>query len=423
MGAVTPLGGTVAETWGGICAGKSGIGPIAGFDAVAMDLPTRIAGEVCGFDPLVYLDKKELRRMDRFVRYAVATAVQAVQDADFKVTPALAPRIGTIIGTGMGGIDTVWNSAKTIMGARDGGGDSPGSVVAGSWRKLSPFTVPMGIPNMAAGQVSIRLGLKGPNSCVATACAAGTHAIGDAFKLIQRGACDAMLAGGAEAMVTPLAMSAFCAMRAMSTRNDSPETASRPFDRTRDGFVMAEGAGLVLLEELSRAVDRGARIHAEVLGYGLTGDAYHVTSPPEDSDGTSRCMRMALADAAIEPCEVDYINAHGTATTYNDALETNSIKDVFGEHAYRLAVSSTKSMTGHLLGGAGGIEAIFSALALADGLLPPTINLTDPEDGCDLDYVAGTARRASLETVMSNSFGFGGTNASLVLRRFEEKGR
>ncbi len=421
LGAVTPLGGTVAETWAGICAGKSGIGSITGFDAEAMGLPTRIAGEVRGFDPLAYIDRKELRRMDRFVHYAVASAIQAVEDAGLKLTPALAPRVGAIIGTGMGGMETVWNATWTLLGMGGGSGDSPRGAAAGAWRKLSPFTVPMGIPNMAAGQVSIRLGLRGPNSCVATACAAGTHAIGDAFKLIERGACDAVVAGGAEAMVNPLAMASFCAMRAMSTRNDSPETACRPFDRTRDGFVMGEGAGLVLLEELSLAVDRGARIYAEVLGYGLTGDAYHVTSPPEDSDGTNRCMRMALADASIEPDEVDYINAHGTATIFNDPLETQSIKEVFGKHAYRLAVSSTKSMTGHLLGGAGGIETIFSVLALTDGVLPPTINLTDPDDACDLDYVAGSARRASPQTVMSNSFGFGGTNACLVLRRFEER--
>lgn len=423
MGAVTPLGATVAETWAGICAGKSGIGPIKHFDAEAVGYPTRIAGELRGFDPLAYIAKKDLRRMDPFVQYAVVSAIQAMEDAGLKITPEAAPRVGTIIGTGYGGLHTSWICARTLLGVSGDETRSSSGPVKGAWRKLSPFTVPMGIPNMAAGQTSIRLGLKGPNFAPATACAAGTHAIGEAFKLIQRGVCDAAVAGGAEAPVTALSIGAFCAMRAMSTRNDTPESASRPFDRTRDGFVMGEGAGIVVVEELTRALDRGARIYAEILGYGLTGDAYHVTSPPEDSSGTSRCMRMALEDGGISPDEVDYINAHGTATTYNDVLETRAIKLVFGDHAYKLAVSSTKSMTGHLLGGAGGIEAIFSALAIQDGVLPPTMNLTDPDDGCDLDYVTGAARPSRPEIVLSNSFGFGGTNACLAFSRFRESGR
>ena len=416
LGAVTPLGLDVKETWAAVCAGKSGIGPITRFDADALELPTRIAAEARGFDPLAYLDRKEVRKTDRFTQFALAGAAQAVLDAGLKITPAVAPRIGTIIGTGMGGVETFEQAVRTLAGKTLGGYEPR------AWKKMSPFTVPMVIPNMAAGQISIRFGLKGPNACVATACASGTHAIGDAFKLIQRGVCNAMVAGGSEAAVTPLGIGAFCAMRAMSTRNDTPETASRPFDRTRDGFVMGEGAGIVLLEELGAAIERGARIHAEVVGYGLTGDAYHITSPPQDSNGTNRCMRMALEDAGLIPAEVGYVNAHGTATAYNDALESRSIKEVFGEHAYRLAVSSTKSMTGHLLGGAGGIETIFTALALRDGILPPTMNLMDPDDDCDLDYVPGAARPSPIRAAITNSFGFGGTNACLVLRRFEEDG-
>jgi 3-oxoacyl-[acyl-carrier-protein] synthase II len=417
LGAVTPLGLDVKETWAAICAGKSGIGRIARFDAEALGLPTRIAAEVRGFDPLATLERKDARKTDRFIQLALTAAVQAVIDAGLKITPAVAPRIGTIVGTGMGGVETIEEASRILVGKTLGGYEPK------AWRKLSPFTVPMAIPNMAAGQISIRLGLKGPNACVSTACASGAHAIGDSFKLIQRGACDAMVAGGSEAAVTPLGIGAFCAMRAMSTRNDTPETASRPFDRTRDGFVMGEGAGIVVLEELDAARARGARIYAEMTGYGLTGDAYHITSPPEDSDGTNRCMRMALEDAGIEPTQVAYVNAHGTATAYNDGLESRSIKEVFGEHAYRLAVSSTKSMTGHLLGGAGGIETIFTALALRDGILPPTMNLTDPDDDCDLDYVPGAARPRAIGTALTNSFGFGGTNACLVLGRFEEGGR
>ncbi len=407
LGAVTPLGNTVEETWGAILAGKSGAGPITRFDAAGFGFPTRIAAEVRGFDAGVYLERKEERKLDRFAQYAIAGATQAIRDAGLKITPALAPRIGTIVGTGMGGVETIESAVETLRAVDRG------------WKRLSPFTVPKVIPNMAAGQVSIRFGLKGPNSCVSTACASGTHAIGDAFKLIQRGVSDVMVAGGTEAAVTPLGIGAFCAMRAMSTRNDTPETASRPFDRTRDGFVMGEGAGIVILEELSLAIERGARIYAEVIGYGLTGDAYHITAPPEDSDGTNRCMRMALEDARIEPEEVDYVNAHGTATPYNDGLESRSIRSVFGAHARRLAVSSTKSMTGHLLGGAGGIETIFIALALRDQIFPPTINLTDPDDDCDLDYVAGGARSGTVRAALSNSFGFGGTNACLILRGFE----
>ena len=410
LGAVTPLGNTVEETWAAILAGKSGAGPITRFDAAGLGFPTRIAAEVRGFDAGAYLDRKEERKLDRFAQYALAGASQAMRDSGFKITPATAPRVGTIIGTGMGGVETIEGAVQTLRSEERG------------WKRLSPFTVPKVIPNMAAGQVSIRFGLKGPNACVSTACASGTHAIGDAFKLIQRGVCDVMVAGGTEAAVTALGIGAFCAMRAMSTRNDAPETASRPFDRTRDGFVMGEGAGIVVLEDLSTAIERGARIVAEVIGYGLTGDAYHITAPPEDSDGTNRCMRMALEDARIDPREIGHVNAHGTATPYNDALESRSIKDVFGGHAYRLAVSSTKSMTGHLLGGAGGIETIFTALAIRDGIVPPTINLTDPDDDCDLDYVTGGARPVEIRAALSNSFGFGGTNACLILRRFEKDG-
>jgi 3-oxoacyl-[acyl-carrier-protein] synthase II len=403
VGAVTPLGNTAEETWEAICKGTSGIGAITRFDA--SNFSTRIAAEVRGFEPEKYLAKKECKKMDACIHYAIAASTMALENAGLQITAANTHRTGVIIGSGMGGLATT-ERYHTVLLQR---GPS----------RVSPFLFPMILPNMAAGQVAIYLGARGPNSCVTTACAAATHAIGDAFKIIQRGDADVMIAGGTEALITPLAVAAFGNMKALSTRNDEPKRASRPFDRDRDGFVIGEGAGILVLEEWQQAQRRGARIYAEVVGYGMTGDAFHMTMPDPDAQGVARCLRMALADANVRPEEVEYINAHGTSTPYNDKHETLAIKQVFGEHAYHLAVSSTKSMTGHLLGAAGGIEAIFTALAIYHGIVPPTVNHEQPDAECDLDYVPHYARYHKVKVALSNSFGFGGTNAILV---FKERG-
>jgi 3-oxoacyl-[acyl-carrier-protein] synthase II len=410
LGALTPVGNTVEEFWDALTQGKSGVGPITKFDAETktaggeFQFATRIAGEVRNFDELKYVDKKEARRLDPYLKYAMACAVMAVEDSGLDTGKVDSTRFGTLIGSGIGGITTLLENHKTIL---DKGPD-----------RVSPFFVPMLIINMASGLVSMRFNAKGPNSSVVTACATGNHAIGDAFKLIQRGAADAMIAGGAEAIIVPLTIAGFCAMKAMSTRNDEPQKASRPFDADRDGFVCGEGGGVVVLESLEHAQRRDARIYAEVIGYGMTGDAHHMTAPDPEGDGAARAMVGALADARITPGEVGYINAHGTSTPYNDKFETLAIKRVFGEHARKVAVSSTKSMTGHLLGAAGGIEAIASVLALHHGILPPTINYETPDPDCDLDYIPNQARKQDVELALSNAFGFGGTNATLVFRKY-----
>jgi 3-oxoacyl-[acyl-carrier-protein] synthase II len=402
LGALTPLGNTTDEFWSALKQGKSGVGPITRFDATGY--PTRIAGEVRNFDEAKYVDKKEARRLDPYLKYALATSVMAVEDAALDTGKVDATRFGVVIGSGIGGITTLIEGEDA---RREKGPD-----------RVSPFVIPMLIINMAAGLVSMRFGAKGPNSSVVTACATGNHAIGDAFKIIERGDADVMIAGGAEAMIVPLTIAGFCSMKAMSTRNDEPEKASRPFEAGRDGFVCGEGAGVVVLEALEHAARRDARIYAELVGYGMTGDAHHMTAPDPDGDGATRAMQLALADGGIDPSVVGYINAHGTSTPYNDKFETIAIKRVFGDHARRLAVSSTKSMTGHLLGAAGGIEAIATALAIHHGLLPPTINYETPDPDCDLDYVPNQARKVDVEYALSNAFGFGGTNATLAFRRY-----
>jgi 3-oxoacyl-[acyl-carrier-protein] synthase II len=400
LGLVTPLGTGVDKTWTALCAGESGIGRITRFDPTGYD--AQIAGEVKDFDPARFIEKKEIKKMDTFIHYAVGAAQMAVDDAGLKVTPDEAPKVGVYIGSGIGGLGSIEHYHDVL---KDKG---PG--------RVSPFFIPMTIINLASGQVAIRIGAKGPNSCAVTACATGNHCIGDAFRLIQHGDADVMVAGGAEAAVTPLGVAGFAAAKALSFRNDEPARASRPFDRDRDGFVLGEGAGVVVLEELEHARRRGARIYAELIGYGMNSDAYHITAPPEEGEGAVRCMELALKDAAIGKDQIGYINAHGTSTMA-DAIETRAIKTVFGEQAYRIPVSSTKSMTGHLLGAAGGIEAIFSVLALYHGILPPTINLEQADPACDLDYVPNKARAAAIRAALSNSFGFGGVNACLIFRR------
>ncbi|OGL05530.1 MAG: beta-ketoacyl-[acyl-carrier-protein] synthase II [Candidatus Rokubacteria bacterium RIFCSPLOWO2_02_FULL_71_18] len=402
LGALTPLGNTVEEYWSALKEGRSGVGPITRFDATGY--PTRIAAEVRGFDPLKYVDKKEARRLDPYLQYAMACAVMAVEDAGLDTGKMDGDRCGVLIGSGIGGITTLLETHKTLL---EKGPD-----------RVSPFFIPMMIVNMASGLVSMRFGAKGPNSSVVTACATGNHTIGDAFKILQRGDADVMIAGGAEAIIVPLTIAGFCSMKAMSTRNDQPARASRPFDANRDGFVCGEGGGILVLEALEHAVRRDARIYAEVVGYGMTGDAHHMTAPDPAGDGAARAMAAALRDARLPPAAVGYINAHGTSTPYNDRFETLAIKRVFGEHARRLAVSSTKSMTGHLLGAAGGIEAIATVLALHHGLLPPTINYETPDPDCDLDYVPNQARKQDVEVALSNAFGFGGTNAALAFRKY-----
>jgi len=400
LGLITPLGSGVEKTWNALCAGKSGIRRITKFDPSGH--ACQIAGEVTDFDPADYIEKKEIKKMDTFIHYAVAASQMAVDDAGFKVTPENADRVGVYIGSGIGGLPAIEAFHKVLL---EKGPD-----------RVSPFFIPMVIINLASGQVSMRLGARGPNSCAVTACATGNHCIGDAFRLIERGDADVMVAGGAEAAITPLCVAGFASARALSTRNDQPEQASRPFDKERDGFVLGEGAGVLVLEELELARRRGGRMYAEIVGYGMTADAYHITAPPEDGHGAVRCMRRALEDAALAPDAIEYVNAHATSTMA-DRIETSAVKQVFGDHARRLAVSSTKSMTGHLLGAAGGVEAVFSVLAIHRGILPPTINQEVPDPECDLDYVPNVARRAEVHTVLSNSFGFGGVNACLIFSR------
>jgi 3-oxoacyl-[acyl-carrier-protein] synthase II len=402
VGAVTPVGNTADEFWAALVAGRSGIGPITRFDTTGY--ATRIAGELKGFDPLKYIDKKDDRKFDRFLKYAVACAVMAVEDAGITTDRVDATRFGVLVGSGIGGIETLLDNYETL---RTKGPD-----------RVSPFFVPMIIVNMASGVISMRFGAKGPNSSVVTACASGNHAIGDATKIIERGDADVMIAGGSEAIIIPLTIAGFCQMKAMSTRNDDPTRASRPFDAERDGFVCGEGGGLVVLESLEHARKRDARVYAEVVGYGMTGDAHHMTAPDPEGDGAARAMAAALRDAALEPSAVGYINAHGTSTPYNDKFETIAIKRVFGAHAKKLAVSSTKSMTGHLLGAAGGIEAIATAFTLHHGVMPPTMNYEKPDPDCDLDYVPNQARKQDVEVALSNAFGFGGTNATLAFRKY-----
>jgi 3-oxoacyl-[acyl-carrier-protein] synthase II len=403
MGMVSPLGMGVEKTWNALIQGKSGVGRITRFDSAGFD--TQIAAEVKDFAPENFMDKKEARRMDIFIQYAVAAAVMAMEDSQFKITPQNAERVGVVVGAGLGGLTTIESYHKVLLEKGPG--------------RISPFFIPMLIVNEAPGHISMRFGAKGPNSSVVTACATGNHNIGDAWKMIQRGDADAIIAGGVESTITPLAVGGFNAMKALSTRNSEPEKASRPFDKDRDGFVMGEGAGIILLEEMEQALNRGAKIYAEIIGYGLTGDAYHITAPAPDGEGAARCMAMALKDAGIRPEEVDYINAHGTSTDYNDLYETIAIKTVFKEHARKIPVSSTKSMTGHLLGGAGGVESIFTVLTIFQGVIPPTINYETPDPNCDLDYVPNVARKAEVRVALSNSFGFGGTNAVLVFKKFE----
>ncbi len=403
LGCVSPVGTGTEKAWQSITAGKSGISTITRFDAT--DFPIRIAGEVKDFDPSPYIEKKELKKMDLFIQYAVVAACEAFEDSGYRITEENAERVGVYIGAGIGGLPAIehWHNVLKEKGPS----------------RITPFFIPMVIINLASGQVSIKLGAKGPNSCAVTACATGAHSIGDAFRLIQTGEADCMIAGGAESTITPLCIAGFNAMKALSQRNDEPERASRPFDKDRDGFVVGEGAGVLVLEELESARRRGAKIYAEIVGYGLNSDAYHITQPAPEGEGAARCMELALKNAGLTPEEIDYINAHGTSTYYNDLNETEAIKKVFGEHAKRLMVSSTKSMTGHLLGAAGGVEAVFTVLAIKEGVVPPTINYETPDEGCDLDYVPKEARKASLRAAMSNSFGFGGTNAVLVFKRFE----
>jgi 3-oxoacyl-[acyl-carrier-protein] synthase II len=400
LGLVTPLGTGVDKTWTALCAGESGIRRITKFDPAGYD--AQIAGEVTDFDPARFIEKKEIKKMDTFIHYAVGAALMAVDDAGLKVAPEEATQVGVYIGSGIGGLGSIEHYHDVLKEKGPG--------------RVSPFFIPMTIINLASGQVAIRLGAKGPNSCAVTACATGNHCIGDAFRLIQRGDADVMVAGGAEAAVTPLGVAGFAAAKALSFRNDEPARASRPFDKDRDGFVLGEGAGVVVLEEREHARRRGARMYAELIGYGMNSDAYHITAPPEEGEGAVRCMELALKDAGMAEDQIGYINAHGTSTMA-DAIETRAIKAVFGERAYRIPVSSTKSMTGHLLGAAGGIEAIFSILALYHGILPPTINLETPDPACDLDYVPNKARPAAIQAALSNSFGFGGVNACLIFRR------
>ncbi|MBS4030963.1 MAG: beta-ketoacyl-ACP synthase II [Clostridiales bacterium] len=402
LGMVTPVGTGKESFWTNLCAGKSGIVPVSHFNVD--DYPTQIGAEVQDFDPLDYIDKKEVRRMDRFCHFAVAAARLALDDAKMDLTALDSERAGVSVGSGIGGIKTIEDQIAVLKEKGP--------------RRVSPFFVTMLIANMASGYISIEFGLKGPNTTIVTACATGTHSIGEAVKAIERGDADVMLAGGSEASFTPVAFAGFCAMRAMSTRNDDPDHASRPFDRDRDGFVMGEGAGVVVLELLEHALARNAKIYAEVIGYGLSADAYHVTAPDPDGSGARRCMESALRDAGIELGEMDYINAHGTSTELNDKTETSAIKKVFGDHAYKLAVGSTKSMTGHLLGAAGGMEAIVCALTIETGIIPPTINYENPDPECDLDYVPNKARERAVTVAMSNSFGFGGTNASIILKKY-----
>lgn len=404
LGAITPIGNTLTEYWDGLLSGRNGIGPITLFDSSRHDC--RIAGEVKGFDPHHYMEKKEAKRMDRFAQFAVSASKQAIANAKFTINDLNAEQVGVIIGTGIGGLKVMEDQQEIYLTR---GPD-----------RCSPFMVPMMIANMAAGLTAIHTGAKGPNSCPVTACAAGSNAVGDAFRLIQRGYAQAMICGGTEAAVTPLSVAGFAAARALSTRNDSPQNACRPFDRDRDGFVMGEGSGILILEELEHALSRGAKIYAEIVGYGMTCDAYHITSPVPGGEGAARAMQLALKDAGILPEQVSYINAHGTSTPANDSTETAAIKTALGDCAYKIAVSSTKSMTGHLLGGSGGIEAVATVMAVANDQVPPTINLENPDSACDLDYVPKHSRQQTVDIALSNSFGFGGHNVTLAFKKYRQ---
>ncbi|MEB3339132.1 MAG: beta-ketoacyl-ACP synthase II [Leptolyngbyaceae bacterium] len=404
LGAITPIGNTLAEYWEGLLAGRSGIGPITLFDAARH--ACRIAGEVKGYDPHDYLDRKDAKRMDRFAQFGVSASKQAIADSQLIINDLNAEQVGVIIGTGIGGLKVLEEQEEIYLTR---GPD-----------RCSPFMIPMMIANMAAGLTAIHTGAKGPNSCTVTACAAGSHAIGDAFRLVQRGYAQAMICGGTEAPITHLSVAGFASARALSTRNDDPTHASRPFDRDRDGFVMGEGAGILVLEELEHARSRNARIYAEMVGYGMTCDAYHMTSPVPGGEGAARAIELALKDGGLTPEQVSYVNAHGTSTAANDVTETAAIKKVLGDHAYKIAVSSTKSMTGHLLGGSGGIEAVATVLAIANDQVPPTINLDNPDPGCDLDYVPHQSRAHQVEVALSNSFGFGGHNVTLAMKKYTE---
>lgn len=401
IGAVTPLGNNAQTSWGNVKEGKSGVGPLTRLNAD--EYPAKVAAEVKDFNAEEFIDRKDARKMDRFTHYAIAASLMAVEDAKLEINDQNAERIGVWIGSGIGGMETFENQFETFLNR--------------GYRRVSPFFVPMMIPDMATGQVSITLGAKGFNSCTVTACATGTNSIGDAFKVIQRGDADAMITGGAEAPITRMSVAGFCANTALST-NPDPQTASRPFDKNRDGFVIGEGAGILVLEEMEHALARGAEIYAEIVGYGATGDAYHITAPAPGGEGGARAMKMAINDGGLTPEDIDYINAHGTSTDYNDKFETLAIKEVFGNHAYKLAVSSTKSMTGHLLGAAGGVEAIFTLMAMKENILPPTINYETPDPECDLDYVPNQAREKEIKAAMSNSLGFGGHNATIVFKKF-----
>ncbi len=402
IGAVTPLGNDAETTWKNILEGKSGIGPLTRVNAD--EYPAKVAAESTDFNPEAFMDRKDARKMDRFTQFAVASAIMAVKDANLTINEENSHRVGVWIGSGIGGMETFEQQFEIFQNR--------------GYKRVSPFFVPMLIPDMATGQVSITLGARGFNSCTVTACATGTNSIGDAFKVIQRGDADAMVTGGAEAPITKMSVAGFCANTALST-NPDPKTASRPFDKNRDGFVIGEGAGIIVLEELEHALARGAKIYAEIVGYGATGDAYHITAPAPGGEGGARAMKMAINDGGLKPDEIDYVNAHGTSTEYNDKFETLAMKEVFGEHAYNLAISSTKSMTGHLLGAAGGVEAIFTVLAIRDSILPPTINYETPDPECDLDYVPNKARQKEIKAAMSNSLGFGGHNATIVFKKYE----
>jgi 3-oxoacyl-[acyl-carrier-protein] synthase II len=401
VGVVSPLGTGVEKNWDALMRGQSGIGRITRFDA--SELPTQIAAEVKDFNAEEFIEKKELKKMDLFIQYAMGAADLAMKDSGLQITDENAERVGVLVGSGLGGLPTIEKYHKAML--------------EGGYKKISPFFIPMLIINLAPGQISIKHGAKGPNLSSVSACATGTHSIGDAFRIIQRGDADAMIAGGAESTITPLAIGGFNVMKALSTRNDDPTAASRPFEMGRDGFVMAEGAGIVILEEYESAKKRGAKIYGEVVGYGLTGDAYHLTAPAPEGEGAARCMKMALAGAGMDAVEVDYINAHGTSTPFNDRFETMAIKTVLGNHAKKVMVSSTKGMTGHGLGAAGGFEAVYCLLAMDRSAVPPTINYVDPDPDCDLDYVPNEARQAEVRVAMSNSLGFGGTNATLIFRK------
>ncbi|MEN6331946.1 MAG: beta-ketoacyl-ACP synthase II [Smithella sp.] len=405
LGAITPLGNSVQESWESAIAGKSGAGPITKFDSTSFN--TKIAAEIKNFDPLQFVDKKEVRRYDDFILYALAASEMAMADAALTIGPEISTRTGVIIGSAIGGLATLEHEKEVVLKSGP--------------RKISPFAIPAILPNLASGLVSIRFGAKGPINCAVTACAAGTSAIGDAYKTIAHGDADIMITGGAEAAITTLAVGGFNSMRALSQRNDEPQKASRPFDKERDGFVIGEGSGIIILEELSVALARGARIYAELIGYGCTSDAFHLAAPPPGHEGAARSILTALKDAGLSETDIDYINAHGTSTPLNDLYETQAVKNLFKEHAYKLLISSTKSMTGHMLGATGGVEAIFAVKSLVEGVIPPTINLDNPDPECDLDYVANMARKQEINTAMSSTFGFGGVNAVLIFKKFHDK--